>query len=494
MITKIQDFAYKTKPMAHQEKIFLETRDRPYYALFWEMGTGKTKVCIDTAAYLFLKGEIDGVLIISDKGAYRNWVDPEVPIHMPDNVPYRQAVWQATCGKKAQAKFNQLLVPHDNMLDILVMNVEAFAGDKAQDFANAFLENHYTLLIIDESDSIKTPTAKRTQAIIELKARADYRRILTGTPIANSPLDIFSQAEFLNRGLLGDSFVAFRAEYANLLLIDAGRGKKYYKIVSYKNIEKLKELIKPWSSRLLKTECLDLPEKLYTVHYVEHTPEQAKMYKELKEMALTEYAGGLLTATSAMTALMKLHQINCGHVKIDGIDDEDGVTVDIPSNRLSALHELLSKVEGKVIIWANFRRDFELIGKMLTKEFGAESFVTYYGATHQDQRPLNVERFRNDPKCRFFVSNAATGGRSLTLIESDYAVYYSYSWRLALRLQSEDRNHRKGQTRPCTYVDLCIPNTVDVKIRRALQAKKELASSVLDNFSMLVADDDDVVT
>ena len=195
-----------------------------------------------------------------------------------------------------------------------------------------------------------------------------------------------------------------------------------------------------------------------------------------------------------MTALMKLHQINCGHVKIDGIDDKDGVTVDIPSNRLSALHELLSKVEGKVIIWANFRRDFELIGKMLTKEFGAESFVTYYGATHQDQRPLNVERFRNDPKCRFFVSNAATGGRSLTLIESDYAVYYSYSWRLALRLQSEDRNHRKGQTRPCTYVDLCIPNTVDVKIRRALQAKKELASSVLDNFSMLVADEDDLIT
>jgi SNF2 family DNA or RNA helicase len=492
MITTPQEFKFKTTPMEHQAKLFEETKDSEFFGILWEMGTGKTKVALDTAAYLYCKGEIDGLLVISDKGAYRNWIDYEVPAHLPDNIPHRTAVWQATTGKVRAKHVNQLLVPRDNCLDIVVMNTEAFAGDKAQAWANAFIDGHYVMIVVDESDSIKTMTAKRTQAIIELAPRVDYRRILTGTPISNSPLDIYAQAEFLKQGLLGPSFVIFRSEYANLMLIDAGRGKRYWKIVNYKNLDKLKELIKPWSSRLLKTECLDLPEKTYMVQYVEHTPEQAKMYKELKETALTEYAGGMLTATSAMTALMKLHQINCGHVKMNPLsEDEDALTVDIPSNRIEELLKILRNVSGKVIIWANFIRDFELISKALNNEFGAQSYVTYYGATPQNDRPEAVNRFRTDPTCRFFVSNAATGGRSLTLIESSYTVYYSYSWRLALRLQSEDRNHRKGQSNPCTYIDLCTASTIDVKIRKALQMKKDLATSVLDTFAQVLMEVDD---
>lgn len=491
MITETGTFKYKTEPMTHQESLFSKTKDLEHYALFWEMGTGKTKVVIDTMAHLYLKGEIDGVLIICDKGGYRNWVDTEIPIHIPDNIPHRTGVWQATIGKRAYNKVSQLLYARDNCLDIVVMNVEAFSSEKASIFAEAFLESHYAMVVIDESDSIKTLSSKRTQAILKLRSQCDYRRILTGTPIANSPLDLYAQAEFLQQGLLGVSFVIFRSEYANLMLIDAGRGKRYWKIINYKNLDKLKEIIKPWSDRILKTECLDLPGKIYETVYVEHTPEQAKMYKDIKEQALTEYAGGLLTVTSAMTALTKLQQINCGHVIMNPLDDEEkGIPIEIPSNRIEVLLEVLDKTSGKVIIWANFRKDFELIGKALEENYGPESFVQYYGETKQNDRPDAIKRFREDQSCRFFVSNPATGGRSITLVEADYAIYYSYSWRLALRLQSEDRNYRKGQTKPCVYVDLCTPSTVDVKIRKSHQMKKDLASTILSDFSQVLDDEE----
>jgi SNF2 family DNA or RNA helicase len=252
----------------------------------------------------------------------------------------------------------------------------------------------------------------------------------------------------------------------------------------------LKAKIKPWSSRLTKDEALDLPPKIYERWQVEHTPEQERMYKELKETALTQYSAGMITAVSAMTMMMKLHQINCGHVKLNPTDDEeDGQTVDIPSNRVTELLNVLSKVNGKVIIWACFQRDFDLIGEALTKEYGRDSWVDYHGRTTQTQRPINLDLFIKNEKTRFFLSNPATGGRSITLTVASYAVYYSYNWRLALRLQSEDRDHRKGQTKSCTYVDLCIPKTIDVKILASHKRKKDLASMILDNFGVLLNDD-----
>jgi SNF2 family DNA or RNA helicase len=274
-------------------------------------------------------------------------------------------------------------------------------------------------------------------------------------------------------------------------MLEKGYGfKPHYKILGYKNIDQLKAKIKPWSSRLTKDEALDLPPKIYERWQVEHTPEQERMYKELKETALTQYSAGMITAVSAMTMMMKLHQINCGHVKLNPTDDEeDGQTVDIPSNRVTELLNVLSKVNGKVIIWACFQRDFDLIGEALTKEYGRDSWVDYHGRTTQTQRPINLDLFIKNEKTRFFLSNPATGGRSITLTVASYAVYYSYNWRLALRLQSEDRDHRKGQTKSCTYVDLCIPKTIDVKILASHKRKKDLASMILDNFGVLLNDD-----
>lgn len=487
---KFGPFKHKVTPMAHQEENFLKTRELEYFGNFWEMGCAKTKVMIDTAAWLFLKGEIDGVLVITDKGVYENWANDQIPTHLMEGIPHRIAVWKSTCGKQHQHTVNQLLVAHDDCLDFLVMNVEAFAHDKAPTFAKAFLNSHYTLMIIDESESIAHAKAKRTATILELRDLANYRRILTGTPIADSPLNIYTQAEFLKPRLLGfDSFVAFRAEYASLMLTDLGPGRKFYTIIGFKNLDKLKNSMKPWSSRLLKTDCLDLPEKLYEVYNTEHTDEQAAAYKKLKEEAIVQFNEGMLTSQSAIATLTKLHQINCGHVKIDKTDDEqEGQTIDIPSNRVAGLLEVLDKISGKVIIWAFFRRDFDLIGVALAKKYGPDSYVHYYGGTDQNDRPENVSRFRTDPTCRFFVSNPATGGRGITITEATYAIYYSYGFKLSHRLQSEDRNHRKGQTLPCTYIDLVTKGTVDVKIRAALTNKRDLSASILDSFKSILDD------
>lgn len=477
--------------MEHQAKAYANTRELSEYALFWEMGCAKSKVAIDTMSWLFHKGEIDGVIIIADKGAYRNWTDYELPIHMPKNTPWRSAVWKSTTGIHAKQKVDALLTAKDDMLDVVVMNVEAFGRGKADEYAKLFLQNHYAMVIVDESDSIKSPDSKRAQAVVELRDLCQYRRILTGTPIANNPLDLWMQAEFLKQGLLGESFVKFRAKYAKLQVVHMPRRKPFYNITGYQELDDLSAKLKPWSSRLLKTDCLDLPEKIYEVRYVEHTPEQERMYRELKTMALTEFNDGRLTAINALTALTKLHQINCGHVKMDNLEEpeEDGRVIDIPSNRITELLETLRFARGKAIIWAVFRRDFELIRQAIEEVYGVGSYVDYYGGTPENQRPKNIAEFLNNPQCRFFGSNPATGGRALTLTVADFAVYYSYNYRLALRLQSEDRNHRKGQKSPCTYVDLCVRNTIDVKVRRALRNKKDISSTVLGDFRGLLAEE-----
>lgn len=481
---KFGEFKHKVSPMKHQEENFLATRDRDVFANFWEMGCAKTKVMIDTAAWLFLKGEIDGVLVVTDKGVYENWALDQIPTHMMEGLPFRMSVWRATCGKQYQHKVNQLLVARDNVLDILIMNVEAFAGEKANTFAKAFLDSHYTLMIIDESDSIGRATAKRTNNLIVLGELANYKRILTGTPIADSPLQIYTQAQFLKPGLLGyNSFVAFRAEYANLITMDLGPGKKFYTITGYKNLDKLAESMKPWSSRLLKTECLDLPEKLYETVYVEHTDEQAKVYKQLCEESVVSFKQGLLSSVAAISTLTKLHQINCGHVKIDKTDENpDGQTIDIESNRIKVLLETLNKISGKVIIWAFFRRDFDLIGEALTKEYGPDSWVDYYGGTSSNERPENLAKFKTDPKCKYFLANTRTGGKGLNIVEATYSIYYSQGFSSSQRLQSEDRNYRQGQKFACTCIDLVTKKTIDIKILKALRSKKDISTRILDTF------------
>ena len=445
-----------------------------------EMGTGKSKVAIDTMSLLFLNRQIDGVLIIAPKGGYLNWIDEEIPAHIPEHIPKRMAFWNADSTKLEQRIAYSLLGAKDDCLDIMVVNVEALNGDRAYEFTETFVRSHYTLIIVDESTCIKNHAAKRTKAVYKLGALSDYRRILTGTPITDSPLDLFGQCQFLKPGVLGhDNWVSFSNYYADIQKMTHGT-RRYDKIVRYKNLPELTQRIQAFSYRKLKSECLDLPEKTFVNYYVEQTSEQKAAYKKMKEEAMIQFSNEeMVSSTSVITTMGKLHQINCGHIK-----DDFGNIHDIPNNRVSELIDILSKTHDKVIIWCNFKRDVELIRNAIKKEFDEDASL-YYGETTTDDRRESLENFRRG-NSRFFVSTLATGAMSLTIVESAYTVYYSYDYNAMLWLQSQDRNHRPGQTRNVTYVVMQTPKSVDTRIIKALKEKEDLAAQVLDNWRELI--------
>jgi len=302
-----------------------------------------------------------------------------------------------------------------------------------------------------------------------------YKRILTGSPVTKSPLDLYSQCKFLNEYLLGfQSYYSFRQRYAHMVSRNFG-GRQVQIVASYRRLGELSESLKKFSYRVLKEDCLDLPEKIYIKRTVELTEEQNKKYKTMKQAALAEFQGQITTAPNVLTQLMRLHQITCGHLKLD-----NGEIVELKNNRLNELMDVLEEVEGKAIIWANYIYDIEAIVKEIQKKYGSDSVVQYYGAIEAEKRQKNIETFQ-DPNSpvRFFVGNPQTGGYGITLTAANTVIYYSNGYDLEKRLQSEDRAHRIGQKKSVTYIDLIAEDTVDEKIVKALRKKIDIASEIL---------------
>ena len=470
----VKDYRFKTKPYAHQITALEKSWDKEEYAYFMEMGTGKSKVLIDNIAILYDKGKINGVLIIAPKGVYKNWYSSEIPTHLASHIQYKSVLWTASISKTKQGELNSLFESDFN-LHVLVMNVEAFSTKKGLQFALKFLNSHKTLMAVDESTTIKTPSAKRTKSILALSKSAVYRRILTGSPITKSPLDLYTQCGFLNEDLLGfSSYYAFRSRYAHMIERNFG-GRRVQIVKSYQRLDELSKLIEPFSYRVLKEDCLDLPEKIFIRREIELTEEQLKLYSTMKQMALATLNGKLLTAPNVLTQLMRLHQITCGHFKSD-----DGKIQELKNNRLEELMSILEETEGKAIIWANYIYDIERISAAIKKEYGDDSVVEYYGAIHTDERQKNIERFQ-DPQSpfRFFIGNPQTGGYGITLTAANTVIYYSNGYDLEKRLQSEDRAHRIGQKKSVTYIDLIAEKTIDEKIVKALRKKIDIASQIM---------------
>ena len=473
----IKNYKFKTKPYEHQLKALEKSWASDTYALFMEMGTGKSKVLVDNIAILYDRGAIKGALIIAPKGVYKNWDQIEFPVHLPDHVEHTKVLWEPTITKKKQMELDTLFDDKGD-LKILIMNVEAFSTTKGLDFARSFLNIFLgrALIVVDESTTIKNPTAKRTKNILKLADQAKYRRILTGSPVTKSPLDLFSQCEFLDPYHLGHaSYYSFRARYANMVKRNFG-GRQVQLVVSYRRLDELADILDKFSYRVLKEDCLDLPEKVFTKRLIELTPEQDKAYKQMKQMALAMLDNGeVMTTVNVMTQLMRLHQITCGHFKAD-----DGTTTALKNNRIDALMQLLEETEGKVIIWANYREDIKNIVAALKKAYGEASTVEYHGGVDATLRQDNIAQFqeKNSPT-RYFVGNAQTGGYGITLTSANTVVYYSNSYDLEKRLQSEDRAHRIGQTGSVTYVDLIAENTVDDKIVKSLRSKINIANEIM---------------
>jgi SNF2 family DNA or RNA helicase len=467
------NYKFKTKPYAHQLKALEMSWDKKCFAYFMEMGTGKSKVLIDNSAMLYDHGKINGVLIVAPKGVYKNWYSSEIPTHLPDHIEKNVVLWQANITKQQQKSLNTLFETGTD-LHVLIMNVESLSTKKGVDFAAKFINSHETLMAIDESTTIKNPEAKRTKNIVELGKNAKYKRILTGSPVTKSPLDLYKQCEFLDPWLLDHtSWYTFRTRYAVMKNMSFN-GRTFQKVVGYKNLGELSEKLKPFSNRVLKDDCLDLPNKTFMKRIVQLTPDQNKVYTQMKKEALAILNGKMLTTSNALTQLMRLQQITCGHFKSD-----DGTVQEVKSNRIDELIDVLNEIEGKVVIWAHWQSDVKQIIKAILDEFDQGCLVDYYGLTPQDKRQQNIKRFQEDDKCRFFVGTPQTGGYGITLTAASNMIYYSNGYDLEKRQQSEARIDRIGQTKPMTYIDIICEDTVDERIVKALRKKVNIASQVM---------------
>ena len=473
----MREYKFKTKPFEHQQKALEDSWAAEFYALFMEMGTGKSKVAIDTMGALYSEKKISASLILAPKGVYDNWIKGEIPTHLPDNIPINMVRWTPSNSKKFQEEMKALVFDAFDGLKIFVMNIEALSTPRGTKAAYMFMsKNPANIMIVDESTTIKNRKATRTKNIMMLAQDAKYRRILTGSPITKSPMDLYSQCAVLSTKALGfKSYYAFQNRYA--LVVKRSMGTRaFQEIVGYRRLDELNEKLNTFSNRVLKEDCLDLPDKVYIKRYVPLTDEQERMYKQMKKLALAKLESGeLATTASVLTQIMRLQQICCGFLQ----PDEGEIEV-LDNNRLKELLEITEELQGKAIIWASYTHDIQQIASSLRDRFGPKAVATYYGATPQDERQEIVDKFQ-DPKSplRFFVGQPRTGGYGITLTAATTMIYYSNSYDLEIRLQSEDRAHRIKQENKVTYIDLVSPDTIDEKILKALRSKIDLAGRVL---------------
>tara|TARA_R110000787_G_scaffold72629_3_gene161898 strand:- start:507 stop:1949 length:1443 start_codon:yes stop_codon:yes gene_type:complete len=463
-------FNFKTTPYEHQKTALEKSWTKENYAFFMEMGTGKTKVAIDNIGLLRIHEGITGVLIIAPKSVYTVWAYDEIKKHMSPDIDYSIYIWNVDKPKRLKEAYK---VNKD--LTIFCMNVEALSTTRGYKGAIEFLTKHKGMTIIDESTTIKNHKAIRTKNVLKLSGYSRYKRILTGSPITKSPLDLYTQCGFLSESLLGySSYYTFRNRYCVTHRLDLGGGK-YTEIPKYYvHLEELEEKLKTFSYRVTKDECLDLPPKQYAKRYVEMNEDQERVYRSLKQSAIAVIEDETVSYNNKLTEIIKLHQVGNGFVKTN-----DSELKEFKNPKLHALSDLIEESNGKMIIWANYIYNIENIIKFLQDKYGRISVVANYGAIDSKKRTIAMKRFQEDPECRFFVGNPTTGGFGLTLTAATNVVYFSNNFNYEVRRQSEDRAHRSGQTKTVLYTDIICKNTLDERILSSLSTKDKLATTTM---------------
>lgn len=477
-------FRQKLAPYAHQAAEFEAYRGAALRGLFWEMGCGKTKAVLDSAAHLWLAREIDALLVLAPNGVHQNWILDEVPAHLSDDVPRVAHAWASkSSGTKWQAAVIANLLSIRSALPILAMSYDAFRTAPGRRAAEAMLNGRRCMYVLDESQFIKSPGAKRTISVVATGRRARYKRILSGTPVTNRPFDIYAQMKFLDEGFWRargfDSYEAFQTYFAVLVDRETSAGGRYRDVVSYRHLDRLRDLVAAVSSRVTKDEALDLPPKIYQRRYFELSGEQERAYAAIvAEFQAFLTSGAVVTAPLVVTRLLRLQQISSGFVPTDDEDPADAH--DFAENpRLDCLMEELEDLEGKAIIWARFRRDVDKVTAAIAAKYGVASVVRYDGAVDDGDRLAARNSFQNGASTRFFVANPAVGGTGLTLTAARTIIYYSNSFNWGQRAQSEDRAHRIGQTGSVRIVDLIGEGTIDGHITAALQRKADIAALIV---------------
>ena len=495
---------FKTEPYPHQLECLNRFGNSEAFALLADMGTGKTWIIINNVARLWEEQKCDAVIVFAPNGVHHNWVYREIPKHMPDECVYISASWTSTPKKDERRALLNVMEAPRTTLRILTMNWEALQYDSSISFAKRFCESANKLMIVcDESDNFKTPSIKRTGSLMRLRQYSAYRRIMSGTPINNSPIDLFTQFNFLDHNILkAKSYFAFKNEYAEVLpknhplvkaISDKNNCRGSPQLIAtdengnkkYKNLDRLTKIIAPYSFRVVKSECLSLPDKVYKTILFDMTREQEKVYKQVKneQRLILE---DVITPINQLVAMSKLAQITSGYC-IHPFEEEP-INIEGDNRKLAILKETVLRcvTEGnKVIVWARFRKEISDIVKELEKE--SIKYVQYHGGVSKIDREMAIEQFERGDSM-VFVGNQQSGGVGITLVAASYVIYFSNDFSLRNRLQSEDRAHRIGQNKTVTYINIAARGTIDEFIISAIENKKDISTSIIDAGIMLFRD------
>lgn len=458
-----------TEFFEHQKREFDRSVNMNYWALFMDAGTGKTLVSIRTAEYWFTNQEIDAVIVICPKSLIGTWADGELAKH--SEVQYSTYKWDP-----AKVNRNEFVrkAKDKNKLFYFIINHDAFVSDKLTPFLNAMIKHTRFGVIYDESTAIKNIKSDRTQNAINLARHAKFRRILTGTPIVQSPLDVYSQTEFLENCALGfKNYYGFKTRYAIIKRAKFG-ARSFDVIEGYRDLDDLRRKLDNFSSFVKLEDCVDLPEQIFKQIEVELTPEQARAYTELRDKALLYIEENEITAVNALAMLTRLQQIVAGQLKTP-----DGGYVSIKNNRILALKELVEGTTDKLIVWSTFVNTSIDICKALQG-----NVLTFTSNTNPEQRNDVLNMWRKG-SAQVLLLNPQSAGHGLTLNEAKQSVFYNGFFNLEWRLQALRRNYRIGQDSRTVVNDFITRGTVEEKAYAALNAKEDIAKKVTSKDALL---------
>ena len=469
-------YRFKNKPMDHQIEALNKAWGKPAFALFMEMGTGKTFTAINWSCALIMDAQAQGLLVICPTSIKAVWKN-EIQLHSPIDLD----VFILEAG--GQREFDRWMKTETSKSRVLVVGVESLSQGSAHSIATEFAATVHPAMVVDESSRIKTPNATRTTRCWDIGVLCPNRMILTGTPITQGMQDLFAQYRFLDWTIINQkSFFAFRNRYCLM------GGFESRQIVGYVNVDELMEYVAPYTYIVKKEDVLDLPPKVYETIQVEPNPEQARVFQSLnnKYDMRADLGDKELEVETILERMTRYQQVAGGLFPFK--EDEESPnkygTERFPGKnpKMEAMMEMIDDLDhsAKVIIWARFIPEQVWIVEELEKRYGKQSTVYFAGGMNTDERLDAIDMFQNSDTHRFFVSSPTLGGIGLTLTAASYVVYYSNSFSLEDRLQSEDRAHRKGQTKSVTYIDIQMNHKIDKDIELALKSKKSVAQYVED--------------
>lgn len=440
------------------------------FGFLFEMGCGKTLTAIAVAGTLYSERKINKLLVVAPTSVCSVW--PEDFGKFAD-FPHLEKIMLGTKSQRLK-QLKELESFPCEALKVAVINYESVWRD---DIFDKLVEFNADMIICDESQRIKTHDAQQSKAMHKLGDLARYKLILSGTPVQNNAVDLYSQYRFLDPTVFGNNFYKFR----NRFCVMGGFNKR--QIVNYKDLDLLIKKEHSIAYRVTKKEALDLPEQTFETRYITLTPSEKKLYNTLKKESATELANGeTISASTVLTKLLRLQQFTGGFVIADGEEKPQ----QIGSGKINALEDIVDDYvidsEKKLVIFARFRAELDLIQKLLDKK--KLKYGVIYGDIKLSDRGEIVKNFQENEETKVFLAQIDTAGLGITLTAADTCVYYSVNFNYAAYSQSLARIHRIGQRNTCTYIHLTTKGTVDELIMKALHKKEDLAKTIVDDWKI----------